>query len=238
MKSVLGLLAITSLLACSKSPSGASAASACKNMEKLGMPGAAENCPKIEEEMRKMFGDNYQAGLQCVADAKSKDDFGACTMKHADKEELAKGMATYKAKSQAVEAKMHLRMLHNAVAVFYSTPSFDPNSLTAAIPEPALPESVGPTPAIGSCCKTSDKCEPDAKLWSEPGWLALDFSMNDPHYYSYEYKRSDDGKSYTVSAYGDLDCDGDFSTYRVSGGIGADGSIEDMGEIQIENALE
>jgi hypothetical protein len=43
----------------------------------------------------------------------------------------------------------------------------------------------------------------------------LQFSVDDPHYYSYAYKV--DGKKFTVSAYGDLDCDGEYSTFEMSG---------------------
>ncbi len=75
------------------------------------------------------------------------------------------------------------------------------------------PPPVGPTPPKGACCKSGEKCAPNPALWKEPGWEALMFSVDDPHFYSYEVRS--DGTSFTVLAYGDLDCDGNYSTFSM-----------------------
>ena len=79
-----------------------------------------------------------------------------------------------------------------------------------------LPASVGPTPPLGACCAQGEKCAPDQQLWEHPTWKALDFAMLDPHYYSFEFVNK--GTSYEVKAYGDLDCDGVYSTFALPGG--------------------
>ena len=81
----------------------------------------------------------------------------------------------------------------------------------------ALPPPAGPTPPLGTCCKADPedaKCPPDPAAWAAPTWRALDFSMDDPHYYSYEL--AVDGDRYILKAWGDLDCDGIYSTFTLS----------------------
>jgi hypothetical protein len=77
--------------------------------------------------------------------------------------------------------------------------------------------SAGPTPPLGSCCATGAACLPDATLWQVEPWRSLDFAIADKHYYSYEYRVADDGQTFTARAYGDLDCDGEYSTFEITG---------------------
>ena len=59
--------------------------------------------------------------------------------------------------------------------------------------------------------------------------------MDDPHHYSYEF--TSDESSFTARAYGDLNCDGVYSTFEMKGTIAADGSIS-SGGLVTENELE
>ncbi len=71
------------------------------------------------------------------------------------------------------------------------------------------------TPALGACCAGgNDKCEPQAALWTNATWTALKFSVDDPHYYSYSY-HSNGATAFTAQANGDLDCDGEYSTFTM-----------------------
>jgi type IV pilus assembly protein PilA len=55
---------------------------------------------------------------------------------------------------------------------------------------------------------------------STVGWTCLRFSMDDPQYFSYDYKASDVIKGpFTCLAHGDLDGDGKPSTFSMAGGI-------------------
>ena len=51
--------------------------------------------------------------------------------------------------------------------------------------------------------------------------VRMRFDISMPHYFSYEYKqvgtKGEEGYGVELSAYGDLDCDGTYSTYVWSG---------------------
>src|SRR5690606_17222204 len=75
-----------------------------------------------------------------------------------------------------------------------------------------------------SCCQGGgvDKCTPEASHWANASWVALHFSVDDPHYYRYDYiapQVSDVGANYTAQAQGDLDCDNTYSTFEMYGSI-------------------
>ncbi|NVB80327.1 MAG: hypothetical protein HOV81_18180 [Kofleriaceae bacterium] len=65
-----------------------------------------------------------------------------------------------------------------------------------------------------SCCESGGTCS-DAAVWQDPVWKALDFSIDEPHRFRYSYES--DGKTFTATAVGDLDCDGNEVTYTLRG---------------------
>ncbi len=95
--------------------------------------------------------------------------------------------------------------------------------------------------AGSDCCAVSvavgipEKCSPLLRVWDPilpggPGttWEALQFSVEDPAFYAYGYKRGDPavtGQSgtfadgFTASALGDLDCDGTTSQFAMFGWV-------------------
>lgn len=121
----------------------------------------------------------------------------------------------YRRGSIAVEAKVSLHSMASGARTYYQ--SLD-----------QLPaQSAGPTPPLGACCKSPSKpkCAPDAALWAnDPVWRTLDFHVEVPHFYSYEYKRTESG--FEAAAYGDIDCDGEYATFLVTGTVdGASGEL-------------
>ena len=76
------------------------------------------------------------------------------------------------------------------------------------------PLAAGPTPRP-TCCEQGGECSPDAKLWDAPGWRALQFSIDGPFRYTYEYVPDESGASAVVRATGDLDCDGHPALYEL-----------------------
>lgn len=75
-----------------------------------------------------------------------------------------------------------------------------------------------------SCCDPSvtlggGLCDPSKIEWNRTLWAALRWELKEPHAYVYEYKATGTlGEArYEVSAYGDLDCDGQYSTFRYVG---------------------
>ena len=77
---------------------------------------------------------------------------------------------------------------------------------------PPLP--AGPTPKAG-CCDQGGTCDPDRATFDSPGWRALEFSIDTPYRFAYEYVPDPSGTSAIVRATGDVDCNGTSSVYEL-----------------------
>jgi type IV pilus assembly protein PilA len=136
----------------------------------------------------------------------------------------------YVKKSKAAEARHMVRRIADGGRAFF-----------AATPHPQKPRfpapSAGPTPPLGTCCVQGEKCTPDPALWAVEPWTSLRFSVDDPHYFSYSYRRAQDGASFTALAHGDLDCDGVYSTFAIVEVLGAPAAA-DVGVLRVMNDLE
>ncbi|MBP9088621.1 MAG: hypothetical protein KBG15_21035, partial [Kofleriaceae bacterium] len=70
-----------------------------------------------------------------------------------------------------------------------------------------------------SCCEVDTdgkkQCAGKEAEWQNPVWKALDFSIDEPHYFRYSIESSASG--YIAKAVGDLDCDGIEVTYVLEG---------------------
>lgn len=97
---------------------------------------------------------------------------------------------------------------------------------------------VGPTPAIGTCCNNTSsapKCPVVATQWEIDGWRELHFRLEDPHYFMWQWISSgtNTASAFTANAYGDLDCDQLYSTYRIVGDVDAEYGVNARGPIII-----
>ena len=83
---------------------------------------------------------------------------------------------------------------------------------------------------LRTCCAAGGKCAPTTTYWETPTWIALSFGAPDPHCYHYAYTVEgnpglgdsvpvDGSNRYWGIAYGDLDCDGVYSTFTAYGEI-------------------
>jgi len=75
------------------------------------------------------------------------------------------------------------------------------------------------------CCDTDQttaegkqrKCPVDSASWAgDAVWQDLDFQIDSPNYFQYDYDSSD-GESFVATATGDLDCDGTSVVYEMDG---------------------
>lgn len=147
----------------------------------------------------------------------------------------------YLKKSKTTEARQMVKKVYLGARAYYmdrsSARGMTSSPLPAQFPGPSVPA----TPTLGACCSGSnDKCAPSASYWTNPVWVALQFSMDDPHYYQYAYTTPDPQSSFTASAYGDLDCDGVYATFEMQGLVSsavADGITGQAG-LYRENDLE
>jgi type IV pilus assembly protein PilA len=132
----------------------------------------------------------------------------------------------YLRRSKTIEAAMNLRKVYDSSVAYYSTEHSDKSGVVVAR---QFPSTVVSTPGAKCCLSQGGKCKPNPTLFQDSGgtWPALNFSVDDPFYFQYEYDSSgtDDSARFEAYAYGDLDCDGTYSTYMRSGSVMSDNTI-------------
>lgn len=122
----------------------------------------------------------------------------------------------YIKKSKTTEAREFTKKIYDGARAYYMDPNYRRGSITP-IPAQFPAPTQGPVPATDECCTQGGKCAPDATQWENEIWTALQFSVDDPHYYSYTYATGDEFAEFTARANGDLDCDDDLSTFEMLG---------------------
>ena len=72
-----------------------------------------------------------------------------------------------------------------------------------------------------SCCDPAvndgeGRCDPAKIEWNRSLWKTLKFRVDEPHWFVYEVKATGTlaNAALEISAYGDADCDGHYSTFR------------------------
>lgn len=193
-----------------------------------------DTCKKQMVQAKKEFGEEKTKKiLTCLEAIENMEGMKGCLAAVVPEE-----LKEYAAKSKGIEASSYLRKMSDGARTYYELGALtvDSADLSMVPKAKSLPASVGPTPPKGECCKKGDRCIPQPEQWEDPSWKALDFAMQDPHYYSYEFVRGEDGKSFVASAYGDLDCDGEYSTFRINGALV--GEEFQITEVQKTNPLE
>ncbi len=117
------------------------------------------------------------------------------------------------------EAIENIDKILKHASVYYSTPMVADTGMKLPCQFPASFKS---TPAT-TCCSSGgadkdgdNQCDKNLAKWDEVTWSSLEFQMNDSHYYVYEVKSSGTLKDAKIEvfAYGDLDCDGEMSTFK------------------------
>lgn len=92
-----------------------------------------------------------------------------------------------------------------------------------------FPGSTALTPAETPTCSDGRPVPfaPNPEQWMHPSWEALDFAVNEPSYFRYQFTSTGSGAEahFKVVAHGDLDCDGVQSTFERVGHITPDGEV-------------
>jgi hypothetical protein len=130
----------------------------------------------------------------------------------------------YMNRSKTSEARVHVAKMFDAAAAYFNEEHVDPTAAAVVhgCPNDGRAEgSAGITPPLSVDC--SQGCMPASygvQLWTDNKvWNALNFQMEDKHYFHYDFKWSNVAGGYgkcqfTVHAFGDLDHDGVFSTFE------------------------
>jgi hypothetical protein len=139
--------------------------------------------------------------MDCVIAAKDDAGVSAC---------YTKGYEQYLARSKEIEAKLQLGKLGKLAT-------------TAFVENAEFPKGkVGPTPATPCCGEGTKQCTPTETTWADPVWKALDFAVEGAFHFQYTYES--DGKTFTATATGDVECTGKPTTTSIVGKIGDDGA--------------
>jgi type IV pilus assembly protein PilA len=140
----------------------------------------------------------------------------------------------YVKRSQTTEAVANLRRLWDAAVAYYDQPHTGPTGERLA---PQFPASAPLTPAAVPC---GEPVIPEPGVWSNPTWEALHFVVSDPHRYAYQFDAGGEGETayFIASAFGDLDCDGLFSSFARVGTIGPGGRVRGGAGLFMSDELE
>jgi type IV pilus assembly protein PilA len=122
----------------------------------------------------------------------------------------------YMNKARSTEAEQFVKKIYDGARAYYHNPS-QTGLAPVAKQFPNTSQAFTPAAVNGGldCCAGGlDKCDPTAygiAEWNTPTWQALNFSIDDPHYYVYAYTLGGGGPTagpFSAQAQGDLDCDG------------------------------
>lgn len=149
----------------------------------------------------------------------------------------------YIRRSKTSEATMNIRKLFDS-SVSYYTAEFAARD--GSILERQFPNSINGdgTPAdwAAQTCNGGDsqKYQPAANTWDDATWQALNFAVDDPHYYRYDYDSDGLGSDsqFTARANGDLNCDGNLSTFERIGNVDDENNVNGGAGVFSSNELE
>ncbi|MCB9546620.1 MAG: prepilin-type N-terminal cleavage/methylation domain-containing protein [Myxococcales bacterium] len=135
----------------------------------------------------------------------------------------------YIRRAKTTEAVMNLRKLFDSSVTYYEREIADRNGRPHPHQFPGANQALGPAPGNNPCCGLpGDKCPPasvggviPANVWQAPHWQALNFSIDDPHYYWYQYVSTGVGTQarFTARSMGNLNCNLTYSTFERVGGV-------------------
>jgi prepilin-type N-terminal cleavage/methylation domain-containing protein len=128
-------------------------------------------------------------------------------------------MIKYLRRAKTTEAVDKLSHLYRNSGT-YATGERVTQGLGGAALQPQFPGAQGLTPAV---VPVGVRVTDPVGTWDIATWQALDFSIADPHYYAYEYASNGVGTAaaFTARANGDLDGDGNLSTFERAGALNA-----------------
>jgi type IV pilus assembly protein PilA len=147
------------------------------------------------------------------------------------------GTRKYVAAAKTAEARNTVGEIARDATAAYEREDIDLK--TGAIAHKLCPAASHPVPSSISDVR-GKKYMSSPTDWTDDsaknaGFYCLKFEMMTPQYYQYDYRVS--GKSFTVEGKGDLDGDGDLSSFTVTGTIGA-GDMVTLGAMKETNGEE
>lgn len=146
-------------------------------------------------------------------------------------------MVRFVRRAKTAEAVDKLAYLYSMSGAYVTGERFS-RGMGATSVAPQFPASQALTPAmIPAGVRVTD---PPGMWDASPTWLALNFAIADPHFYSYEYVSMGTGATalFTARAQGDLDGDGNASTFERAGMLNSNREVQGSGGVFIQLELE
>jgi type IV pilus assembly protein PilA len=151
------------------------------------------------------------------------------------------GVQKYMASAKSAEARSALGQLSKSARIAYDRENSDSTLIAAGEAggelrnQLCLSAGAAVPASLDDVKGTKYQSSPDD--WSagdaQTGWQCLKFTMSGPQYYQYNYEQGGTGPgvaggTFTATAQGDLDGDGEPSTFTIAGEIreGDDGNVE------------
>ena len=134
----------------------------------------------------------------------------------------------YMRRAKTTEAIDELDKIYKGAVLYYTTPHIKQSGTKIHCQFP-MDQDVTPGGPGSSCCSSGvggaqadndhdDRCDVNSNAWNNLTWEALNFQMNDQHYFVYSFDNKDgtdmDSAMFTAQANADLDCDGTQSTFQ------------------------
>jgi prepilin-type N-terminal cleavage/methylation domain-containing protein len=148
----------------------------------------------------------------------------------------------YVKKSRTAEAVGHLNKEWSGSLTYYESDHITVGGTALAKSFPGEGTSAVPPNGTQECgCATGGRCPGGDVVWgSDPVWLALSFSLPDPHNYRPTYSSAGTGTNtvFLAGAQGDLYCNGTLATFERNGAINTNGDVTGSYQPLITNELE
>lgn len=127
----------------------------------------------------------------------------------------------YIRRSKTAEAYESLPMVMTGAKAYYAAEHADPGGF---VYPKQFPVTTPLTPVVACCNQPGSKCPAAESSWTDSTWQALHFSIDQNHYYQYEFNSSgtDLNAVFTAQAIGNLDCDSVTSTFTTTGFVSAE----------------
>jgi len=110
----------------------------------------------------------------------------------------------YMKKSKKTEASLQLNKILKNSKTYYITNAHFVKTAGAQLPG-----------AGGANCANADGKFATIDWSAQAGWVDLDFQIDEPNLFAYQYTPAADGKTAQATAVGDLDCDATLITYTL-----------------------
>lgn len=145
----------------------------------------------------------------------------------------------YVKKSRTAEAVGHLNKEWSGSLTYYESDHIAEGG--TMLPKKFPGDTAAPAYAEECGCLTGGRCAGGSSVWGTDGvWLALNFSLPDPHNYMPRYTSSGEGSAaaFTALATGDLNCNTVVASFSRQGGINDNGDVTGSYQPLIVNELE